>query len=106
MSRLPRMILVLVLAATLASPALLAAPPRGAQARGSVVAAPAPLDFMGWLWRWGSPVWGKNGSQADPNGVMTKNGSMAEPDGHTLQSPTPATANMDTGHQVDPSGGL
>lgn len=104
MSRLLRMIVVLVLAATLASPALLAAPLRSPQVRGGAVGAPVSLDFVGWLWSWVSSVWGKNGSQADPDGVQIKNGSMIEPDGNTLQSPAPATANADNGHQVDPDG--
>ncbi len=104
MSRLPRMILVLVLAATLASPALLAAPSRGAQAHGRAVGAPASLDFVGWLWRVVSSVWGKNGSMGEPNRVMTKNGYQIDPNGSSSQSPAPATANADNGSQADPDG--
>jgi hypothetical protein len=104
MSRSLRMILVLVLAATLATTAVLADPLRGAQPRRSAVAVADPMDFAARLWSWLARVWGQNGSQVGPNGVTVKNGSMVEPNGGGLQSPAPVTANGDNGSQMDPNG--
>ena len=85
MSRRLRMTLVLLLASTLATSAVLAKPLR------SAVAVSHPLDFAAWLRSLLAGVWGKNGSQMDPNG-------------NSSQAPASATADSDNGHQVDPDG--
>jgi hypothetical protein len=104
MSRSLRTILVLLLAATLATTAVLADPLRGAQPRRSAVAVSDPMDLAARLWSWLARVWGKNGSQADPDGVTTKNGHQVDPSGNGSQSPAPVTANGDNGYQIDPNG--
>lgn len=104
MSRSLRTILVLLLAATLATTAVLADPLRGAQPRRSAVAVSDPMDFAARLWSWLTRVGGKNGSQMDPSGATTKNGSQMDPNGNSSQSPAPATANGDNGSQMDPDG--
>ncbi len=106
MPRLLRMALVLLLAATLATSAVLAAPPQGAQPRRSAIVIPDATDFVSQLWRFLSRGWIKNGSQVDPSGssLQTKNGSEMDPDGRHLQAPAPATPNKDNGDQVDPNG--
>jgi hypothetical protein len=115
------MAFVLLLAATLATSAVLAAPPQGAQPRRSAIVIPDATDFVSQLWWFLSRGWIKNGSEVDPSGshfqaknggqadpdghnLQTKNGSMAEPDGSHLQTSPPATPNGDNGHQVDPNG--
>jgi hypothetical protein len=106
MPRLLRMALVLLLAATLATSAVLAAPPQGAHPRRSAIVIPDATDFVSQLWRFLTRSWTKNGNQVDPSGssLQTKNGSMIEPDGSHLQTPPPATPNGDNGSQVDPDG--
>lgn len=117
MPRLPRMALVLLLAATLATTAVLADPVSGAQLRRSTISASDPMDLFTQLWGFLARVWTKNGSQVDPSGGQTKNGSqvdpdgmqmkngsMIEPDGNKLQTPPPATPHGDNGSQGDPNG--
>lgn len=117
MPRLSRMTLVFLLAANLATTAVLADPLWGAQPRRSVIAASAPMDLVSQLWNFLTRVWNKNGSQVDPSGVLTKNGSMVEPDGlqtkngsmvepngGSLQTPAPVRPNGDNGSQADPNG--
>jgi hypothetical protein len=117
MPRLPRMALVLLMAAILATTAALADPLGKAQTRRSAISASTPSDFAAQLWSFLSRAWAKNGSQVDPSGVPTKNGSMmepngvpakngsmVEPNGNSLQIPVSVTTNGDNGHQVDPDG--
>jgi hypothetical protein len=104
MFRLPRMALVLLLAAILSTTALLAASGPGTQPRRSVISASASIDLVSQLWSVLARVWSKNGSQVDPNGVPTKNGSQMDPDGRTLPTSAPVTPNRDNGHQVDLDG--
>jgi hypothetical protein len=117
MPRLPRIALVLLMAATLATTAVLADPLGRIQPRRSAISASTPSDLAAQLWSFLVRVWSKNGSQADPDGlptkngsqvdpsgVPTKNGSVAEPDGNRLQTSVPVTPNGDNGHQVDPNG--
>jgi hypothetical protein len=117
MPRLPRMALVLLLAAILATTAALADPLWGVQSRRSTISSSDPMDFFAKFWGFLTHVWTKNGSQVDPDGVQTKNGSqvdpsgmqmkngsMIEPDGSKLQTPPPATPNRDNGSDADPNG--
>ena len=105
MPRLLRMALVLLLASTLATSAVLAAPPQGAQPRRSAIVISDATDLVSQLWRFLTRGWIKNGSQADPSGspVQTKNGSEMDPSGSLLQTSPPAL-NKDNGGQVDPNG--
>lgn len=94
MPRLPRMALVLLLAAILATTAALADPLGRAQPRRSAISASAPSDLATQLWSFLIRVWTKNGSMVEPNGVPTKNGSQVDPSGVSTKN----------GSQVDPNG--
>jgi hypothetical protein len=117
MFRLPRIALVLLLAAVLSTTAVLAASDPETQPRRSVISISTPIDLVCQLWSVLTRIWSKNGSEVDPDGIQikngsqtdpsglpTKNGSQMDPDGRTLPTPAPVTPNRDNGHQVDPSG--
>ncbi len=104
MPRLPRMALVFLMAAILATTAALADPLGRAQPRRSAISASASSGLATQLWSFLIRAWTKNGSQVDPSGVPIKNGSMVEPNGSSLQIPVSVLPNEDNGHQVDPDG--
>jgi hypothetical protein len=104
MFRLPRMALVLLIAAILSTTAVLAASGPGMiQPRRSVIPASAPIGLVSQLWSFLARIWSKNGSEVDPSGMQTKNGSQVDPSGSSLAPVLPATSGGN-GHQVDPSG--
>ena len=109
MSRLPRLALAILIAATLLSTAALASPLPGAGPRRPAATASAPLDLFSQLWSFLTGFWTKNGCGADPNGLRTttptptsENGCGADPDGLCLSGSTTDTS--DNGCGADPSG--
>lgn len=87
--RLPRMVLLLPLAAILATPAVLAAPH---PPRHPAAAVASPADLLTSLWSFLASAWSKNGCNLDP-------------DGRCLPAPaSSSTTAGDNGCNVDPSG--
>jgi hypothetical protein len=103
MFRLLRISLVLLLAASLSTTAVLAASGQEIQPRWSVISTSTPVDLVSQLWSFLTRIWSKNGSEMDPSGVRTKNGSDMDPNGNKLQTPNAAPMNQGNGHQVGPN---
>ena len=112
MSRLPRLTLAILIAATLLTTAATSAEPLpGAGPRQPAITASATLDLFGRLWSFLTGFWSKNGCSVDPSGLYTstpaptptsENGCSADPDGHCLSGSTTTTA--DNGCGIDPNG--
>lgn len=105
--RLPRMVLVLPLAAILATPAVLAAPHLLRRPT-----AASPTDLLTGLWSFLASAWSKNGCNVDPNGrclpavhsYSIENGCHVDPDGRCLPAPVSSTITADNGCHLDPNG--
>lgn len=108
MTRLSRIAFALLLAMTLATTTVSAAP---ATARPSRIVVSSPMDFFEQIWSVVRSFWAKNGCEVDPNGrclpvggttVTTDNGCSADPSGRCL--PQGLTMTPENGCQVDPDG--
>ena len=100
MPRPSRMVPVLLLAAILATPAVLANPVGEACPRPSVFLASGPMDSITQLWHLLVRVWRKNGWQIDPDRAQTKNGGQMDPDGNKLHTPLPTVPNQDSNPSI------
>ena len=94
MPRPSRMASALLLAAILATPAVLANPLGEAHFQRSVILTSSPMGSIAQLWEFLVRVWRKNGPQIDPSGAQTKNGGQIDPSGEQTKN----------GPQIDPNG--
>lgn len=113
---LPRQVVLLLLAAILATPwGLAAAPRREAPHRASWVSTPAPLPPLARLWSFLTSAWGNEGCDIDPSGrcVASPNGGLAapadegcrlDPIGCAAAQPANSASPSDEGCHIDPSG--
>ena len=109
-TRTSRAALAFLLAATLATTALPAAPLFEGGASAARIPVLEPLDFLERLLRVVSRWQVKNGCSADPNGqclpkrrpVVVKNGCQVDPNGRCLPESQPVVTK--NGCQMDPSG--
>jgi hypothetical protein len=125
MTSFSRKALVLLVALTLATTAVSAAPRSQTTPQAARTVASVPVDFFVQLWNGLTGLWTKNGCSADPSGsclpsggstLPTKNGCSLDPDGRCLPVkngcsldpngrclPGSSTA-ADNGCSLDPSG--
>ena len=86
-----RTILLLLLAAVLATPWASAAGPRAAESPSAQAVESAPLDLLGRVWSFLRNAWSKEGCHIDPSGLCSTGTSQ----------PPPQTKE---GCNIDPSG--